>query len=99
MNSLSAPDKQRIAGLIASRQAGYGLPGGFYSDELVYQAELDSIWRRGWLFVGHTCEIPEPGDYFTFAVGNDSLIVIRGDGGEIHALLERLPSSRHANLR
>jgi Rieske 2Fe-2S family protein len=86
MSSLSAQDKQHIAELIASRQTGYSLPGGFYSDELVYEAELDAIWRRGWLFVGHTCEIPEPGDYITFAVGDDSLIVIRGDGGEIHAL-------------
>jgi glycine betaine catabolism A len=86
MSSLSAHDKLHVAELIALRQAGYSLPGSFYSDERVYEAELDAIWRRGWLFVGHTCEIPEPGDYITFAVGDDSLIVIRGDGGEIRAL-------------
>lgn len=86
MSSLSAHDSQRIAELIASRQANYSLPRGFYSEEAIYQAELDAVWRRGWLFVGHTCEIAEPGDYITFAVANDSLIVIRGDNGEINAL-------------
>ena len=82
----SRNDNHRIAELVASRQAGYSLPGEFYADELVYRAELERIWRRGWLFVGHSCEIPDPGDYFTFAVDDDSLIVIRGDDGEIHAL-------------
>ena len=86
MISLSTHERQRIADLIASRPAGCSLPGGFYSDELVYRAELDAVWRRGWLFVGHTCEIRQPGDYITFAVGDDSLIVIRGDDGEINAL-------------
>jgi glycine betaine catabolism A len=86
MTSLATHEKQRIAEMIASRRTGYSLPGEFYSDELIYRAELDCIWRRGWLFVGHTCEIREPGDYITFTVGNDSLIVIRGDDGEINAL-------------
>jgi Rieske 2Fe-2S family protein len=86
MTSSPAHEKQRIADVIASRKAGYSLPGEFYSDEIVYRAELDCVWRRDWLFVGHTCEIPEPGDYVTFAIGDDSLIVIRGDDEAIHAL-------------
>jgi len=52
----------------------------------VYRADIELIWRRGWLFVGHTCEIPRPGDYVTFSVDNDSLIVIRDDDEQIHAL-------------
>ncbi|MCC6492742.1 MAG: aromatic ring-hydroxylating dioxygenase subunit alpha [Pirellulales bacterium] len=79
-------DEEKLRKLIALRQPGYSLPGLFYSDQLVYRAELRRIWRRGWLFVGHCCEIPAPGDYFTFAVDNDSLIVIRDDDGQVHAL-------------
>src|SRR5262245_27233027 len=86
MTSLTAEEDKRIAELVASRQEGFSLPGNFYSDELVYRAELERIWRSGWLFVGHTCEIPKPGDYFTFAIDNDSLIVIRNDDGAINAL-------------
>jgi Rieske 2Fe-2S family protein len=86
MTSLATHEKERVAELVASRQTGHSLPGGFYSDETIYRAELDCIWRRGWLFVGHTCEIRQAGDYITFAVGDDSLIVIRGDDGEINAL-------------
>ncbi|MEX0612641.1 MAG: Rieske (2Fe-2S) protein, partial [Pirellulales bacterium] len=83
---MSAEENRLIAELIALRQPGYTLPGEFYSSELVYRAELDRIWRQGWLFVGHGCEIRNPGDYFTFAIDVDSLIVIRNDDGQIHAL-------------
>ena len=86
MPSLTAEENKSIARLIAEREPGYSLPGEFYSSELVYRAELESIWRRGWLFVAHTCEIRSPGDYFTFSVGDDSLVVIRDDDGQIHAL-------------
>jgi Rieske 2Fe-2S family protein len=82
----TADEKHAIAELVARRQAGYTLPGEFYSSQLVYRAELDRIWRKGWLFVGHTCEIHNPGDYVTFAIGDDSLIVIRNDDGQTHAL-------------
>ena len=72
--------------LVQSRQEGHGLPGEFYRDELVYRADIERVWRRGWLFAGHTCEIPEPGDYFTFKLDTDSLIIIRDDEGQVHAL-------------
>jgi Rieske 2Fe-2S family protein len=86
MPSLTADETRAIGRLVASRRPGYSLPGEFYSSELVYRAELERIWRRGWLFAGHTCEIANPGDYFTLAVDADSLIIIRDEGGEIRAL-------------
>src|SRR4051794_2812276 len=86
MTSLTAEHNHRIANLIASRRDGFSLPGSFYSNELVYRAELERIWRGSWLFAGHTCEIANPGDYFTFSVGDDSLIIIRNDDDEINAL-------------
>jgi Rieske 2Fe-2S family protein len=86
MGSLSAEDNQAVLDLAARRTPGYSLPGDFYASDAVYRAELDRIWRRGWLFAGHSCEIPAPGDYFTFAVDGDSLVVIRDDDGRIHAL-------------
>ena len=77
---------QFVEDQIASCQPGYSLPGTFYSDERIYRAELDQIWRSGWLFAGHTCEISSPGDYFTFRLDKDSVIVVRGDDGEVNAL-------------
>ena len=40
--------------LHALYKPGFGLPGEFYGDGAVYAAELDRIWRAGWLFTAHT---------------------------------------------
>src|SRR4030042_5222111 len=72
--------------LLASRQPNHGLPRPFYYDELLYQAEMEAIWRQGWLFAGHSCQIPKPADYFLYAVEGDSVIVVRADDGRVNAL-------------
>ena len=71
---------------LAQCRAGWALPGGFYSDETLYRADLNRVWRTGWLFAGHSCEVLKAGDYFTLELDGDSLIVIRGDDGAIHGL-------------
>jgi Rieske 2Fe-2S family protein len=72
--------------LTAQYRPGWSLPRDFYSDATVYQADIERIWRRGWLFAGHSCELPKPGDFITLTVDTDSLIVIRGDDGLVHGL-------------
>jgi Rieske 2Fe-2S family protein len=76
----------RIESLIEQCQPGWSLPQAFYSDHEVYRADVESVWRRGWLFAGHSCEIPKAGDYFTLQMDTDSIIVARGDDGAIHGL-------------
>lgn len=53
------------------------LPQVFYTDEEVFAAEMRNIFQTQWLFVGHSCEVREPGDYFTVSIGTESLIIIR----------------------
>lgn len=71
--------------LLDSYVSGWSLAQPFYLDEAIFSAELDHIWRRAWLYVGASCEIPEPGDFFTYALHSDSLVVVRGRDGRIHA--------------
>ena len=75
--------KDTIAALSAEYRRGWSLPGPFYSDETVYRADLERIWRTGWLFAGHSCEIPKAGDYFTLEVDKDSIVIVRGADGVI----------------
>lgn len=67
------------------RTPGWTLPQPYFGDPSIYQADLDLIWRHGWLFAGHTCEIPNAGDYFLVPVDQDSVIVVRGNQGEVFA--------------
>jgi len=86
MSGLTGNERLTLRELIASRQPGHGLPRPFYHDELLYKAEMEGIWRRGWLFAGHSCQIPNPGDYFLYEVDGDSVILVRQDDGQVRAL-------------
>lgn len=76
----------RIDSLAAQCPPGWSLPRDFFSAEDIYRRDLDRVWRQGWLFAGHSCEIPKAGDYFTLQVDADSVLVIRADNGQLHAL-------------
>lgn len=47
--------------------------------------EWQRMWTKTWLFAGFENDIPEPGDYFTFEIGPESVLVIRQRSGEIAA--------------
>jgi glycine betaine monooxygenase A len=71
---------------LSAYRPGWSLPRAFHRDEALYRADIEQIWRRGWLFAGHGCEIRNPGDWVTLQVDTDSIIVIRGDDGAVRAL-------------
>jgi phenylpropionate dioxygenase-like ring-hydroxylating dioxygenase large terminal subunit len=74
-----------VRSLIEEHQPGYSLDQSFYTDQGVLNLEWKHIWQRYWLFAGTTAEIPKAGDFFTYTVQNDSIIIIRGDKGEVYA--------------
>jgi phenylpropionate dioxygenase-like ring-hydroxylating dioxygenase large terminal subunit len=55
----------------------------------VFEAEMRSIFGRAWVYVGHTSEIAEAGDYKRAAVGSVPVIVSRDDDENVHVLLNR----------
>ena len=73
------------AQLIGQHKPGYSLAQPFYTDTDIFSLEWQHIWKKYWLFVGTTAEIPKPGDYFTYTASNDCIIIIRGDKGEVFA--------------
>jgi fatty-acyl-CoA synthase len=37
--------------------------GRLYYDPAIFHEEMEKIWHRQWVYVGHESEVPEPGDY------------------------------------
>ena len=71
--------------LIEQHQRGYSLPQAFYVEPHIFNADMDRIYRRHWLLAGPTCRVPQPGDYFTYQIANDSIVVLRDESGTIRA--------------
>lgn len=58
-----------------------------FVDSDLFESELDKIFGRAWLFIGHEDMVKEPNDYFVSRMGTDSVILTRDAKGEIHVLL------------
>jgi phenylpropionate dioxygenase-like ring-hydroxylating dioxygenase large terminal subunit len=58
----------------------------FYCDEDLFARDMQKVVNRKWLLVDHESRIPEPGQYFLYEVGQESIIVVRDQELEINAL-------------
>lgn len=57
------------------------------SDPELYELEMERIFGKIWVFLGHESEIPNSGDFVTRDMGSDSVLVTRDKSGEVHVLL------------
>ncbi len=58
-------------------------PGVYLSDELL-RLEEERIFAKEWLCIGRAQEIPTAGDYLTYAIDDQPIVVMRGKDGAIH---------------
>ena len=65
--------------------ASVSLPGWLYFDPEFLEAEKAAFLRSAAQVVCHESEIPEPGDWRSLEYLGESIIVIRGDEGEVRA--------------
>jgi Rieske 2Fe-2S family protein len=64
------------------------------------------LWKKNWLFAGFECQIRSPGDYFTYEISNESILIIRGDDHIVRAFFNvcrhrgaRLCPAEEGNVR
>ncbi|PZQ60224.1 MAG: aromatic ring-hydroxylating dioxygenase subunit alpha [Phenylobacterium zucineum] len=62
-----------------------------YGDAEVHALELERIFARCWLFIGHESQIPNPGDFVTTYMGEDPVLLTRDQDGKIGVFLNNCP--------
>jgi Rieske 2Fe-2S family protein len=58
-----------------------GLPADAYFDPRHYERELQRIWYRNWIYVGRSGDIARSRAFRTFELGDQKLLLVRGDDG------------------
>src|SRR5262245_56658020 len=88
--------RNKMLQLLRNRRNGFSLDQLFYNDPDFFTLDLELIWYRDWLFVGHECELREPGSYFTVQICQYPVIVLRDLRNRIRAFHN---SCRHRGSR
>jgi p-cumate 2,3-dioxygenase alpha subunit len=58
-----------------------------YTDAALFEAEMDAIFAKCWLFVGHDSELPKPGDFLTRRIARRPVIYLRDRVGQVRCFL------------
>lgn len=78
--------RKHLAGTRAHpRSKSRHMPGWMYTSPEVFQRETERIFLKEWLVIGRVEEIPNPGDYFTFDIVDEPIVVTRGKDGRLNA--------------
>jgi nitrite reductase/ring-hydroxylating ferredoxin subunit len=62
------------------------LPPQAYRSQEIFDLEVERVFRRGWMNVGHISQLPDPGDFRTIDMFGELLVVTRGHDDEINVL-------------
>ena len=60
-----------------------------YTDADLFELEMERIFGRAWLYVGHVSQVPDPGDYITTELGRQPVVMVRHRDGSVQVLLNR----------
>jgi phenylpropionate dioxygenase-like ring-hydroxylating dioxygenase large terminal subunit len=62
-----------------------------YTDQGLFDREIERIWEKIWVYCGHESQIRAPGDYVTVQIGRQPMIMVRGANARINVLYNRCP--------
>ncbi|HEU0223296.1 MAG TPA: Rieske 2Fe-2S domain-containing protein, partial [Paracoccaceae bacterium] len=78
-----------IAELRATAALPFGearaMPKSVYTSETVLARELERIFRREWICVGRASSLKAPGDYLTYDLAGEPIMVVRLPDGRLRA--------------
>src|SRR5262245_55426700 len=77
----------RYGGLVQDEAADFRVHTRAYTDPALFEAELDRIFHRGWVYVGHTSEVAAPGSFKATRLGRRPILLSRDEAGALHVLL------------
>ena len=62
----------------APLEKAWTIPAPWYTDQRIYELELQTVFARSWQMVGRLDQVSEPGQYLTTEIANEPVVIVRG---------------------
>ncbi len=62
------------------------IPKSAYTSQVFLDAEIEHVFRREWICVGRTDQLANPGDYLTYELAGEPVLVVRDAQGGLRAM-------------
>jgi phenylpropionate dioxygenase-like ring-hydroxylating dioxygenase large terminal subunit len=82
---VARPSREEIRRLVEPNRVHRAI----YVDPAIFALEIERIFERSWIYVGHESQLPNPGDYLTAQIGRQPVIMVRHDDGSLRILYNR----------
>ena len=76
---------EQLAGLVREDSVHRNV----YTDPEIFDLEMERIWNKAWVYVGHDSQVKEPGNYFATSIGLQPVIMTRHKDGKVYVLFNR----------
>lgn len=60
-----------------------------YTDQAIFDLELERIFHTAWVYIGHDSEVPKIGDYQRRQMGRTPVVMVRGKDKQVRVLINR----------
>ena len=75
----------------ADPQKSYTMAARYYTDENIYQQEKADIFWQSWVYIGHSSQLKDAGDYITANLHGQEVMVVRDQEGQLGAFFNVCP--------
>ena len=57
-----------------------------YTDPAIFELEMQRIFGRAWIYIGHESQVKCPGDYFATLMGRRPVVLVRDENGDLRVI-------------
>ncbi|MGG1679666.1 aromatic ring-hydroxylating dioxygenase subunit alpha [Neobacillus sp. NRS-1170] len=67
------------------------IPYDHYVSPQIFEEEKKNIFKSSWIFAGHTSQVEKAGDFFTFEIADQPIIISKDKNNELNAFYNICP--------
>ena len=60
-----------------------------YTDPKIFNLEMERIWGKAWIYVGHESQVEAVGDYYTTEIATQPVVMVRHSDKQVYVLYNR----------